>query len=673
MATSLYEAAPLLSSIGFQGKSSGTLKKPGEVAGIAIENSRGWTGNFILMIELRKKILTFRDIINLPPCDGSSPIQELVKGTVEDLHNLYPNIVSYDMALEMEKISIHQGLVFLYNALKSIGDSWVKSHKWISTMGDDAQDSPENMISLEQLGGRVLSKLKHMTLIAKQIFDINECKIQGSIIGDALTKSYSDNSLTTCSSADTPTSVPPKLSSFAMEIGEFADVSYSRSLLLPFRLKALENLKPMGMKQLFSSDMSPPSLTQDSSSSKGIKRKEVEHIVEESPVTAIHEEIKESKAAKICPNFPNLISSSRPSPSPLPPPPPPPPAPPSHPLSVTAAVPPPPPIPPPNVTSAPLPPPPIPPTKGAAPPPPPPLGAAKALRPKKATTKLKRSSHMGNLYRILKGKVEGSGLNGKQAKGGKSQIRGGSTGGKQGMADALAEMTKRSAYFQQIEEDVQKHSKSILEIKAVIKSFQTKDMSELVKFHKQVEQHLEKLSDETQVLARFEDFPTKKLETLRTASALYLKLEETVKNLQNWKVGPPLGQLLDKVEAFFNKIKGEIDALERSNDEASKRFQSHNITFDFNILVRIKESMVDVSSSCMELALEERRKLKAATNEKNGWSKAEGHAKAHRKMLWRAFQLAFHVYGFAGGQDDRADQLTRELALEIETDPQHYE
>jgi hypothetical protein len=46
-----------------------------------------------------------------------------------------------------------------------------------------------------------------------------------------------------------------------------------------------------------------------------------------------------------------------------------------------------------------------------------------------------------------------------------------------------------------------------------------------------------------------------------------------------------------------------MDALERTKDEESKRLQSQNIHFDFNILVRIKESMVDVSSSCMELAL----------------------------------------------------------------------
>ncbi len=51
------------------------------------------------------------------------------------------------------------------------------------------------------------------------------------------------------------------------------------------------------------------------------------------------------------------------------------------------------------------------------------------------------------------------------------------------------------------------------------------------------------------------------------------------------------------------QIKGEMDALERTKDEESKKFQSHNIHFDFHIIVQIKESLVDVSSNCMELAL----------------------------------------------------------------------
>ena len=57
----------------------------------------------------------------------------------------------------------------------------------------------------------------------------------------------------------------------------------------------------------------------------------------------------------------------------------------------------------------------------------------------------------------------------------------------------------RSAYFQQIEEDVQKHAKSIMELKAAISSFQTKDMNEMLKFHKHVESCLEELTDESQV------------------------------------------------------------------------------------------------------------------------------------------------------------------------------
>lgn len=40
------------------------------------------------------------------------------------------------------------------------------------------------------------------------------------------------------------------------------------------------------------------------------------------------------------------------------------------------------------------------------------------------------------------------------------------------------------------------------------------------------------------------------------------------------------------------------------------------------------------------------------------------------RMLWMAFQLAFRVYNFAGGQDDRAARLSREVAHEIETDAQ---
>ncbi|KAK8514023.1 hypothetical protein V6N13_062928 [Hibiscus sabdariffa] len=308
------------------------------------------------------------------------------------------------------------------------------------------------------------------------------------------------------------------------------------------------------------------------------------------------------------------------------------------------------------------------PANGAAPPPP----APGALRFKKANTKLKRSSHMGNLYRNLKGKVEGfpkrssSASNGR--KGGGAAASGGN--GKQGMADALAEMTKRSTYFIQIEEDAKKYEESIKELKTSIGTFKTSDMSELIKFHKYVESILENLTDESQVLAKFEGFPGKKLEALRTAAALYLKLESMLTELRNMKIELPLTQLPEKVERYFDKTKKEIDSLERTKDEEAKKLKGHNIEFDFQIIVRIKEAMVDVSSNCMELVLKERRESKLAANEVLK-SKGEAPKKVCTKMLWRAFQFAFRVYSFAGGHDDRAERLTRELAHEIEFDPEH--
>ncbi|CAN6245706.1 unnamed protein product [Urochloa humidicola] len=303
-----------------------------------------------------------------------------------------------------------------------------------------------------------------------------------------------------------------------------------------------------------------------------------------------------------------------------------------------------------------------------APPPPPPGNIAAALRAKKAACKLKRSTQMGTLYRHLRDRVEGSCTHG-----GKAQARkkgrtpgGPKSGAGQGMADALAEMTKRSAYFRQIEEDAENHAAMILELKDAIGSFESKDMAELVRFLQHVEQQLVCLTDESQVLARFEGFPSKKLDSLRMAAALYSKLDGTLSKLKGWKVAAPVSKQLDRVEGCFNKIKDDVDMIERSKDEETKRFLSHNIHFDFGVLVRIKECMVDLSSNCMELALKESQDAKETSALS---SPGATQAAAASRMLWRVFQLAFRVYNFAGGQDERADRLTASLAREIEAHP----
>ncbi|CAN1810747.1 Uncharacterized protein At4g04980 [Linum perenne] len=261
--------------------------------------------------------------------------------------------------------------------------------------------------------------------------------------------------------------------------------------------------------------------------------------------------------------------------------------------------------------------------------PPPPPGAAKLLRPRKSNTKLKRSSNMGNLYRVLKGRVEG----GTQirSQNGRGSPNSNNAGGKLGMADALAEITRRSAYFRQIEEDAQTYAEEITRLKRELSSFKTKDMTELVSFYNYVESVLENLTDESQVLARFEGFPQKKLEAIRSAAALFCKLKRTVTDLQAWKIESPLQRLLDKMERYFSK-----------------------------------EAVVDLSSNCMELAI--KVKFSKVVERKDFENNGAQPSKTCCKTMWRTFQFAFRVYTFAGGHDDRADRLTRELGQQIEED-----
>uniref|UniRef100_A0A7N0T913 Uncharacterized protein n=1 Tax=Kalanchoe fedtschenkoi TaxID=63787 RepID=A0A7N0T913_KALFE len=549
-----------------------------------------------------------------------------------------------------------QALIQLYNALRAMGNVWGKNKKWIPDLMADTNDDSFDDMNAEELGGRLLAKLDGMINMARKMLDAmdeeeknKENRIQGWASGDTLNASYLDSKVK-CPSPDSTTLFLPE-QKVLMTFGELAEASCSHPLHMPLRLQSLGQLSPNLVRQL-SFSKSPPA------SPKSISSMEQEMAVDKqkqrtsatasnhSLVVARRKNAENNTTQSINPS--SAVAYHTPPPTVQP--------------SIRPSPPPPPPI---LLANGSVPQPSSPAIKASKSAPPPPPVLCLALRAKKTNTKLKKSSQMGNLYRLLKGKVEGPSLNNKQGKL-KSHI-GGAAGGKQGMADALAEMARRSAYFQQIEADVQNHAKSIMEVKAALISFKTNNMIELANFHRYVEQHLEKLSDETQVLARFEGFPSRKLETLRMAAALFAKLEGMITTLENTKVERPLGQLLQRVETYLTKVKREIDALERTKDEESKRFQSQNIFFNFDILVKVKESMVDVSSNCMELALTDAKDAKALAN--GPGSNCSGQPVACQKLLWRTFQLAYQVYSFAGGHDDRAERLTRELAKEIENIP----
>ncbi|MFQ6661176.1 hypothetical protein Gotur_029425 [Gossypium turneri] len=769
--------------------------------------------NFILIMELRKKVVTFRDIVDLPPCSTSVSTNQLLLGTLRDLQKFYPGSLPHFHKSELKRLPLDKALQELGDNTSKMNDERINKNKY------DIYEN-DNCKNVDKLIEFAMAELNVLIKMAREHFDIAAPDDEGGGNKglDPKTNSFKKEMKKSCSKISSgcpsPTSVIPEVAtdepnsssvtfSFRVQsVGKLNSTDVKRLKLHMFPSFGLQLPSCLNPKKIASvEDISVDDEEKEKKEAKGddgslvINAEEKKEAKGDDGSLVINaEEKKEAKGddgslvmnasiidkdeghidenkrlkepvsnddntkngndgcndTKLAPTTAEVSPSPAPSaevsstiPSPPPPPaslqpkenvvsggPPLPPSPKLEPKEpevpkTETAIPPPPlppgkstseasgglPPPPPPVPSAsggggapppapslsrtltkkfgPAPPPPPPGSQangGANPPPPPPPGG-KSVRTKRGGTRLKRSSHMGNLYRNLKSKVEGSPMQGKAF----GKKRGGGGGGKnnsgQGMADALAEITKKSAYFQQIEEDVEKYSKSIYKLKGAIGKFKTKDMNELLQFYKEVESVLENLTDETQVLARIEDFPTKKLEALRTSSTLYSKLESMIKELKNLKIEPPLQQLLDKVSRSFTKIKGDIDALERTKDEEAKIFKGYNIEFDFQIIVRIKETMVDVSSDCMELALkldsiilvciyveliiigisivffgdlfQERR-------EGDGQNKNGG-----VKLLWRVFQFAFQVYTFAGGHDERAEKLTQELAQEIEKEAEN--
>ncbi|RID48716.1 hypothetical protein BRARA_I05205, partial [Brassica rapa] len=575
-----------------------------------------------------------------------------------------------------------------YNTLKSIGDSWIDDHEWIAKskyrnnnslgknlsdgLGEECSQQVTSLLRrrltccrIEKLG-KVLAALDGLITGSNEMLNMTEINIEEKkpkVNTPSQSKTPSKRASLPSESFTkqpiTPRTVlhpPSKVRDIKISASNLPRHMRMQALvvLIPINVKKLTIKKRMCQKEAQSNDGDG-----DNESVKKKQKSETERIEKmEKANEATPEDKSYSKVSEESETVPESLALTPPLPgnAALPS---------LQPLPMTAergqAAPPKPPG-----VATPLPPPPLlkAPGKGSGSPPPPPprLGA------KKATGKLKRSTKLGELYRFLKAKIEG-----KDPKPRSRGVGGGGSkgvGGKQGMADALAEITKKSPYFQQIEADVKMYMKAINELKAEISSFKSKDMTELQRFHLYIESVLEKLTDERQVLARCEGFPEDKLDAIRMASALHSKLQGMINELKNWKIESPANLLFDKTERYFSKIRREIETLDQIKAEDEKTFKRHNIPFDFSILTRIKESMVDISSGCIELALKEKREAKIASHtadsRKAKSSMIKNKTVGFAKTLWKAFHFAYKVYIFAGGHDDRADKLTRELGSEIE-------
>ncbi|CAI5503989.1 unnamed protein product [Closterium sp. Naga37s-1] len=269
----------------------------------------------------------------------------------------------------------------------------------------------------------------------------------------------------------------------------------------------------------------------------------------------------------------------------------------------------------------------------------------------------------------------------------------------------LWQKSQSSAYFQQIEADVVKHADAIWQAKADLEAFQTTDFDELVSFRAKIEALLQDLTDETQVLQRFEGFPSSKLELLRASASLHSRLSALSRDLLSavpmsyddrgatpgaggaaagtagaaagtaGGAAPAsvaaVGVCLDRCERLFDRVRREVEAVERSREEDAKKFAAQRLPYSGGAIERVKAAAVRLSSRLLELSAQESMKLRASVELVDGRIPVYDvpRVKAGLFLLWRCFQFAFRAYNFAGGQDETAEELSLTVAKEMEAYP----
>ncbi|KAM1593051.1 hypothetical protein FF1_036782 [Malus domestica] len=220
------------------------------------DRSCGDSANEVWMTELRKKITIFRGIIDLPACDASAAITEMVMRLMGDLQKLFPEIVLHKQLSEIKEASTEKVMASFCKALKSIGESWMTSYDRLDKPRYDFP-SPKENVNQDELVETVLETFDSLMKMAPDKFDMmdeddqkrEDYSPRNSSFGKFLRDSESYASGSTCPSPITPSSVLPEIDG-SPRARKKANIGSKSPLLWTLRVQAVGKLNPIDVKNL---------------------------------------------------------------------------------------------------------------------------------------------------------------------------------------------------------------------------------------------------------------------------------------------------------------------------------------------------------------------------------------------------------------------------------------
>ena len=277
------------------------------------------------------------------------------------------------------------------------------------------------------------------------------------------------------------------------------------------------------------------------------------------------------------------------------------------------------------------------------------------------------------MHRRLSTRLEGSPLRGgPKAKSAAPGSAGKSKGGE--MGDTLGELSAKSPYFLKIAEDTEKYKHDVTVLLQKFRAFTAQNSAQMRAMREEVEALLEKLVDESKVLANFEGWPASKLDTLREATAMDRKFETVIEQLDSFITFDQDSGL--RLSRLLASTKQTVEDFERTKEGFSKKVTRDRLFFDYGILERVKIASVCAGTRWLQDAVVASKRLKTSQDTAkwpDGVTIAERNAAVQTvQRLWIAWQFYYKTYRFAGGHDSTAESAAMEAAAEIESYPEEW-
>lgn len=237
----------------------------------------------------------------------------------------------------------------------------------------------------------------------------------------------------------------------------------------------------------------------------------------------------------------------------------------------------------------------------------------------------------------------------------------------QGMPANLLEALKNrdNSYNKVVAQEEEEYRSRIEQWSEEVCHCQPVTMDDLDLFVRQMDNNLSNLTEETQVLKRFERWPEARYDTFREAAVLYRSMVQKRHQMRNWNTESSDCQAARSlIHKYFNEVAWAVEQYQKEREATERSYREQGVPWNPQVVK-------DVQLESLRLIVDYMRHVVREVEEMEQTSEAEGGAskpvlERQYDLLKQALEFAYKGQQFTGGNwNADCDQVFEVLAKKL--------